>query len=174
MAEMGVADGRRRDWLDISIIQCRLIFEMRMIAFVLVAMPLLVLADGIPFDRDKGRVMVPHETFLLSEAQRLELIFGRKVTLTAVQHQRMLKRCATFPLTIGEILSYRRGDCTCLCGHPYAILLPGCSSIAVPHSEADWVNQYGVRAAYRPEPIPGKAQSGWRRFWVRLGGGGSE
>ena len=144
---------------------------MKAFVFLLFSLPYFsVLADGIPFDAAKHRVTVPHMTFALTEAQRLELFSHHHVTLTPSQHERLTKRCPTFPNTIEVVIRYTWNDCTCFSGHPYAILLPGCTSIAVTREEADFVTRYGVRAAYVPPPRA-KPKSAWRRFWTTLRGG---
>ncbi|MEA3210547.1 MAG: hypothetical protein QOE70_3604 [Chthoniobacter sp.] len=137
--------------------------ELKAVAFLLCLAPALAFADGIPFDREKHGVTVPHETFVLTEAQGRELAARHRVTLTSPQHELLTKRFARFPGTINEILPWNWGDCTCAVGHPYAILLPGGTSIAVTHAEADFTNRYGVIPSSMSKP-----KSAWSRFWRSL------
>lgn len=133
---------------------------------IVIAFTATVHADGIPFDREKERVTEPHTLLKLSAEQQTQVSKIRRLTLTLQQHQLLAKRCSTFPHQIDEVLSYRYGDCTCCVGHPYAILLPGGASIAVPHSEIEMVSRYGVRQrpSFAATP-PAKARSRWSRFW---------
>ncbi len=124
----------------------RLVMKISLITLsFLLASCFIVGADGIPFDREKGEVTEPHTRLTLTESQRAEYARERKITLTATQLKRLRKLSPSFPKTISEVLSYRYGDCTCCVGHPYAILLPNGTSMAIPHSEADDVSRRGVR-----------------------------
>lgn len=125
-----------------------------------------VRADGIPFDRQTGRVTEPHTRIALSDVQRTEHAQNRKITLTDAQHKKLTKLCPEFPAAITEVLSHRYGDCTCCVGRPYAILLPDGSSIAIPHSEANFVARYGVRGGRLVPPMETtRPSSRWSRFW---------
>ena len=146
------------------------LFLILFVAFIVAAS-----ADGIPFDRDTGRVTAPHDRFKLTESQRTEYAAHRRLTLTPEQHQRLAKRCPTFPPVIDEVLSYRYNDCTCSVGHPYAILLPGDSAIAIPRYELSYVTSYGVRPRPKLEaPAPVKRPSAWSRFWSSVRGANSQ
>lgn len=126
------------------------------------------LADGIPFDPTSGSVTVPHHIVCLSEAQKLEATEKRQVTLTDTQLAMFRARCPRFPHTIPEVYSHRHEDCTCLAAHPYAILLPSETAIAVPVDEVEHVSRYGVstradvfrKLLAQPEPK--------RPFWSRV------
>ncbi|HCN27889.1 MAG TPA: hypothetical protein DIT64_03715 [Verrucomicrobiales bacterium] len=125
-----------------------------------------VRADGVPFDRVTGRVTVPRTVLHMSAEQRAQVSQTRRLTLTPRQHERLARLCPVFPNEIGEVLSYRYGDCTCCVGHPYALLLPGGASVAVPHSEAEDVSRYGVRErpSFAATTTAGQ-RSRWFRFW---------
>ena len=140
-----------------------------------VALAVIASADGIPFDRATGRVTEPHDRIKLTEDQRTEYAARRRLSLTPEQHQRLTKRCPTFPSVIEEVLSHRYNDCTCCVAHPYAILLPGESAVAVPRSELSFVSRYGMRARPTSEPpTPPKRPSAWSRFWSSFRGAKSE
>ena len=144
---------------------------MKALIILLCLAPVLAMAQGevFPFDREKGRMIVSHERLDLTAAQRREAAARRRITLTPSQHERLRAECPAFPKVIKEILPYNWGDCTCLVGHPYAILLPGGSSAAIPHEEFDWVSRHGARPSYMPKP-----PSAWSRFWSRIRGGNSQ
>ena len=145
---------------------------MKAFAAILLLTPIIVFADGIPFDREARRVTVPHETFALTESQRLELFRQHHVTLTTSQRERLAERFPNFPQTIETVIPYDWSDCTCFSGHPYAILLPGCTSIALTDGEADIGSRFGTQPGQLPPVVtaPAKPQSGWNRFWSRFGG----
>lgn len=134
-----------------------------------------VSADGIPFDRDTRRVTTSHDRFMLTVAQRAEYATERRISLTPKQHQQLAKRCPTFPSVIEEVLSHRYNDCTCCVGHPYAIMLPGDSAIAIPRSELSFVTRYGARPPRTFEPpVSAKRPSAWSRFWSSVRGANSQ
>ena len=135
------------------------------IVLLLCLAPVVAMAEGevFPFDREQGRMIVLHERLDLTSSQRREAATRRRITLTPSQRERLTSACPAFPKAIKEILPYNWGDCTCLVGHPYAILLPGGSSAAIPNDEFDWVSRYGVRPSYMPKP-----PSAWSRFWSRV------
>ena len=130
-------------------------------------------ADGIPVDRDTGRVTEPHDRLNLTDAQRTEFAAEHRLTLTPEQHQRLTKRCPVFPAVIEEVLSYRYSDCTCCIGHPYAIVLPDGFSIAILRSELSLVTRYGVCPRPNFPLTPAKRPSAWGRFWSRVRGANS-
>lgn len=141
---------------------------MKAIVIFLCFVPLLAFADGIPYNARTQRVTVPHETFTLTAPQQHEAGTLYRVTLTAPQRARLKTRWPRFPDTIQQILPYDWSDCTCVVGHPWAILLPGGTSIALTHGEAEFVSRYGsIPASTPPSPKP---QSAWKRFWTRLRG----
>lgn len=139
--------------------------EMKAVTILLCLAPVVGIADGevFPFDRDKGRMIVPHELIELTEPQRREIAARHRVTLTLPQREHLISLCPTFPKSINEILPYNWGDCTCLVGHPYAILLPGGASAAVPRDELSSEYRHGARPSSMPKP-----PSAWSRFWSRL------
>lgn len=105
---------------------------------------------GIPYDTKSGRLLEKCIKVRLTENQKQEYQEFKSVTLTDQQYSRFTKSCPTFPQKIEEILRYTYNDCTCCVDHPYAIILPGESVIAVPMSELAFVAKYGPRKFIPP------------------------
>lgn len=104
-----------------------------------------VCADGIPYDRETGRMTVPYQRIVLSEEQMAEYRAAGDVTLSISQHEKILSKAAKFPRTIRSVLRYTHSDCTCCVGRPYAIMLPGGYELALPEGEIHYFNEYGTR-----------------------------
>lgn len=109
---------------------------------------------GIPYDKKSGRLLEKCIKIRLTDSQKTEFQETRSVTLSDTQYNRLAKKCPRFPLKIEAILRYTYNDCTCCVDHPYAILLPGESVIAIPLSELSFVAQYGPRKFF-PPVLPG-------------------
>lgn len=143
---------------------------------LLALVPLHLQADGIPYDRVKGRMTEPCLVLRLSDAQDKQANSERKLTLTERQYRSLSKKCPEFPRTIPEVFSYRYSDCTCLTGYPYVVLLPGGHEAALTKDQLAGVKKYGVRdrsALFQPpwaKPSPPKRP--WlARCWSWLKGG---
>jgi len=134
----------------------------------LLSLSISAFADGIPFDQDTHQVTEKHVRLTLNEDQKAEYTRDKTITLTDNQHQRLTGLSPAFPAKIFEVLSYRYGDCTCCIGRPYAILLPGAESVAIPHSEADYVTRYGPRARPDYASMTQAKKSRWRALWCRF------
>lgn len=145
---------------------------MKALKALLLLAPALAYADGIPFDATQQSVTVPHLSLTLTPTQQREVATRQRVTLTPEQRTQFTQRWPQFPRIIPQVLPYNWGDCTCLVGHPYAILLPGGAAIAVPDGEADFASRYGVVPSQMPPPP--KPKSAWSRFWAQLRGSHSQ
>ncbi len=137
-----------------------------MIAFVSVSVS--AVADGIPFDRDTNQVTEKHVRLTLSKDQKAEYTRDKTITLTDNQHKKLTSLSPAFPAKISEVLSYRYGDCTCCIGRPYAILLPDAGSVAIPHSEADYVTRYGPKGRPDYAAMTQAKKSRWTAIWSRF------
>lgn len=125
-------------------------------------------ADGIPFDLDTKKVTETHVRLTLNKDQKAEYAQDKTITLTDNQHKRLTSLSPAFPAKISEVLSYRYGDCTCCIGRPYAILLPDAGSVAIPHSEADYVTRHGPRGRPDFAAMTQSKKSRWSAFWSRI------
>lgn len=136
------------------------------LACLLAFVPALLRADGIPFDREKGEMSEPYLRLRLSDAQDAQARSEFKLTLTDRQHARLTQRCPRFPKTIPEVFSYRYNDCTCLTGYPYVILLPGGHEAALPKSQLQTVETYGVRDRAARMQMLTKSSPPKKRSWL--------
>lgn len=95
----------------------------------------LTWADGIPYNRETGKVEAPHTMIELSKDQQQELETLRTVTLNAEQWQALRKVSPVTPKRLTQVLFTDYEDCACGL-YAYAIALNS-SKIAVIHGAVD-------------------------------------
>lgn len=83
----------------------------------------LVLADGIPFDRDTGEVTVPHTVVSLTAEQVEETQTLGTITLTPEQWREIRAKSPQCPKRFNHVVPVTWNDCTCGMEDGYAIVL---------------------------------------------------
>lgn len=89
-------------------------------------MVLPLLADGIPVDRETGRITTEHVVVTLDENQQEEIVVLGSLTLRPDQWSRIRKDWPAVPKRIASVLPKDWSDCTCCVEGPdYAIQMEG-------------------------------------------------
>lgn len=113
--------------------------SLSLLAASLITSASLVLADGIPVNRETGKVEVPHTVVPLTAEQVEETQTLGTLTLTPGQWREIRKKSPQCPKRISNVVPVTWNDCTCGLEEGYVIALSR-DRVAVLHDERSVVS----------------------------------